>query len=96
MPPQPTPAAKPAKAEPFTPFVYSDKGVRDAMIQHLKEFKPEGHPDPVQLENARTFALAELVALPEEFNFVRITIESNPNSRGRQTNVILFGDTVRT
>ena len=64
------------------------------MIELLKNFKPDGNPDKVQLENARALALAEVQALPSDSNLVEVVIEGQTRPNARQTNVIVFHDKI--
>lgn len=92
-----TPAATPAKpaaAKVFTPWIYSNKGFRAAIIEHLKAFKPEGTPDPAQIDAAKTFVISQVNALSDELNFAQVNIDASVNPRARQTNVIVIGETV--
>lgn len=86
---------KPDAKVAFTPFAYSDRGLRPAMIEHLKLFKPEGNPDPAQLAPAITFAISQVTALAAEYNAVQVNIEAQVNPRTRQTNVIVIGENIR-
>jgi len=98
--PAPAPSAKvrpiqtktAVKAPPraITPFTFRETRLRDGMIAALKEWKPEGNPDLVQLENVRSFALAEVSGLPDEFNAVEVMVEARATPGARQANVIVF------
>jgi hypothetical protein len=97
---QAAPAAAPAPKAPtppikvITPFAFREKRLKDGMIELLKNFKPDGNPDKVQLENARALALAEVQALPADSNVVEVLIEGQTRPNARQTNVIVFHDKI--
>jgi uncharacterized protein Smg (DUF494 family) len=75
------------------PLQYREEGSREAVIKHLEqlvELAPDGKTpakDQAQAQAARAFAIAEIKALPTEFNGVLVNLEGNAHAGGRTFNL---------
>lgn len=79
------------KAEPIiSPWSFRETRLRETMVSRIKDFKPDGNCDLPQLENIRSFVLAELDRLPPEVNAVELLIETQIGPGARQANIIVF------
>lgn len=86
----------PKASRSFESWVFSDKGMRAAMVEAVKEFKPQQvNCDLAQVQSAKAFVVAEINALPDDLNFVQVTIEATSNERARQVNVVILPQSVR-
>lgn len=81
---------KPQQVPVITPWAFRETKLRENMVERITELKPEGNPDPVQLENIRKFVLAEIAALATDINVVEVSIETQIHPGCRQANVIIF------
>lgn len=81
---------KPAPGKQVQPWALTRLDLRADLVAYLKVFVPDVHHDVVQLENIRTYALAEIAALPDDTKAVEVKIESQIGPGARQANVIVF------
>ncbi len=82
-------AVKPAPVIAVTPWTYREKNTKESVLGKLKTFKPEGNPEPAQLESARAFAIAEVSALAD-CGGVEVIIEARSDAGSRQVTVIVL------
>lgn len=73
----------------FEPWALSRQGSPAELAEFVRTFSPDGvrfHPE--QLENMRTFVLAELKTFAAESK-LRVLMESSATATGRQSNVVI-------